>query len=88
MIHPFAKLWLEATIAPESITNLKSDTIKHNYLDIISNEDKTLKVYVLSTDTEVIALGSHYNKLLLSSKYSFKDALEMISKELKLIHIK
>ena len=87
MIHTFAKLWLEATCAPKSITNLETNRIKNNYLDLVTNEDCSIKIYVLSNDIEVLAIGKSFNTLLSSSTYSFKDSLKIISKELKLLHI-
>jgi len=84
-MNPFTKEWLTASCAPESIINLQSNDIA--YLDIITNEDKSIFVKVLSNNVKVIAIGTDYNSLLSSINYTFKEAIQKIAELLELKHI-
>jgi len=80
-MNPFTKEWLTATCAPESIINLQSkDTA---YLDAVTNEDKSIIVKVLSTNTKVLGIGITHKELLKSPHYTFKEALHKIAELLQ-----
>lgn len=81
-MNPFTKEWITSTCAPESITNMRHSTKAD--LDCIRNEDKTIKVFVLSNNTEVLAIGVDYVQLLDSKSYTFKEALHKVTKLLQL----
>lgn len=83
-MNNFTKHWLTATVAPESIVNIK--TVNSNYLDCVRNEDNSKQVVVLSNDNIVIAIGNDYDDLLKSPNYTFKDSLSKIATMLELNH--
>ena len=57
-MNAFTKRWLTATVAPESIVNIKQTN--DNYLDCIKNESNTVQVLVLSNNNKIIAIGKDY----------------------------
>lgn len=81
-MNNFIKRWLVATCAPESIVNIKNAPIAS--LDVIKNEDSSLKVFVLSNDDIVIAIGKDYESLTTSKSYNHDKAITEITKLLKL----
>lgn len=82
IMNNFEKHWVTSTCAPESIKLIRS--VKSSYLNIVTNESQTIHVCVLSNDNEVIAIGLNYDKLLISPKYSFRDAILKIAELLEL----
>ena len=85
-MNTFTKRWLTATVAPESIVNIKQTN--DNYLDCVKNESNTVQVLVLSNNDKIIAIGKDYQQLLNSPQYSFKDGLYKVAELLKLTHYK
>ena len=85
-MNAFTKRWLTATVAPESIVNIKQTN--DNYLDCIKNESNTVQVLVLSNNNKIIAIGKDYQQLLNSPQYSFKDGLYKVAELLELTHYK
>lgn len=85
-MNTFTKRWLTATVAPESIVNIKQTN--DNYLDCVKNESNTVQVLVLSNNDKIIAIGKDYQQLLNSPQYSFKDGLYKVAELLKLTHCK
>jgi len=83
-MNPFTKQWLTATVAPESIVNIKQTN--DNYLDCVKNESNTIQVLILSDNDKIIAIGKDYQQLLDSPGYSFKDGLSKIAELLELTH--
>lgn len=83
-MNTFTKRWLIATIAPESIVNIKQNN--DNYLDCVKNESNTIQVLVLSNNNKIIAIGKDPQQLLYSPGYSFKDGLSKIAELLELTH--
>lgn len=83
-MNEFQKQWITSTCAPESITNIKSDEIKGNYLDVISNEDKSKRVFVISTNHHIQAIGLDYASLISSESYRFDKGLHKIAQLLEL----
>jgi len=81
-MNPFTNEWLTTTCAPESITNIK-DTGKA-YLDTITNENKTIKVFVLSGNKFVFGIGFTCQAVLDSPQYTFKEALHKVAELLQL----
>lgn len=85
-MNTFTKRWLTATVAPESIVNIKQTN--DNYLDCVKNESNTVQVLVLSNNDKIIAIGKDYQQLLNSPQYSFKDGLYKIAEILESKHYK
>jgi hypothetical protein len=81
-MNEFQKQWITSTCAPESIKPIRS--VNGTHLDIVTNESQTIHVCVLSDDTKVIAIGLDYDKLLISTQYSFADAVSKVGELLEL----
>lgn len=71
-MNNFTKAWITSTCAPESIVNLRSKG--GNELDVVYNENKSLKVYILSNHREVLSIGRHYEDLCHYNKMTFSQA--------------
>lgn len=82
-MNQFTKQWITATCAPESIASVRSDEKGH--LDIVTNEKRTIYVYVLSTDKEVISCGTTYEQLLVPNQMNYGQAVRKCA-ELLQIH--
>jgi len=81
-MNEFQKQWITSTCVPESITSIK--TQGKFYLDLITNEDKTIKITVLSNDDNVISIGKTYHELLDSPEYTFKEAVRKVAELLQI----
>lgn len=84
-MNNFTNQWITSTLAPEAIINIKSNN--NSYLDLVVNESKTIKVTVLSTDTNIIAIGKDYNELITSNQYTFREGLRKIAELLEISSI-
>lgn len=76
------KAWVMATCALESIKRVRSSD--SGYLNVITNEDKSITVAVLSNDKEVLGIGFGFQDLLISPTYTFNNAITKIAEMLKL----
>jgi hypothetical protein len=82
-MNPFTKQWITATVAPESIMNIRAVT-NEAYLDVIQNETKSKRVFVLSDNDKVLAIGQNYEDIRKPNFMSFIDALQEVAKILEL----
>lgn len=83
-MNKFEEMWTCSTLAPEACIRLKSDDINNNYLNVIYNEDKSKKVFVLSNNDNIQAIGTGYSELLHSPKYTFNTGLHKIAQLLEI----